>query len=121
VLARKEGEARFAALKAAPPATLSEPVELVSRAGSGSFPLAYLEKVLRAPAASLPAVLGIEMAGKGYAVVLITRVVGLDPAVQADIEATRSGFAQVVQEAEDKAYYEALKKRFKVSVKTPQH
>lgn len=120
VLARNEGEARFAALKAAPPATLSQPVELVSRSGAGSFPLAHIEKVLRAPATSLPGVLGLEMGEKGYAVVLITRVVGLDPAVQADAEATRTGFAQVVQEAEGKAYYEALKKRFKVSVKTPQ-
>ncbi|MFN9747871.1 MAG: SurA N-terminal domain-containing protein [Burkholderiales bacterium] len=117
-LARQEGEKQAAIAKEKPPATLSQPIELVSRAGSGNFPLAYLEKVMRAPVGTLPVTVGIDMADKGYALVLITRVIGPDPVVRADPEALRMGFAQLVQEAEKRAYDEALKKRFKVSIKT---
>lgn len=119
VLARKDGEARVAALKAAPPSTLDEKAELVSRAQPGRLPRPLLEQVLRAPASKLPTVLGFDAGDQGYMVVLLTRVTGLDPSVAADPEMGRSRFAQVWDDAEGKAYLEALKTRFKVEV-TPQ-
>ena len=116
-LARQEGEKQAALAKENPPATLSQPLELVSRAQGGNFPVAYLEKVMRAPVNILPTTVGIDMGDKGYALVLITRVIGLDPIVQSDPQALRMGVAQVIQEAEKRAYDEALKKRFKASIK----
>ena len=120
VLARKAGEETLKTLKAQPPATLSQPSELVSRAESGNFPRQVLEKVLLAPAAKLPAVVGLDLANKGYAIALITRVVGVDPSIAKDPEKVRSSFAQAWTEAEDKAYFEALKKRFKAEIKVKQ-
>ncbi|MES2889493.1 MAG: SurA N-terminal domain-containing protein [Pseudomonadota bacterium] len=117
-LARKEGEARLAALKAAPPATLGQPVETVSRAQRTNLPQPVLEQVLRAPAQALPAVVGRDLQEDGYVVALVTRVVGVDPTVSSNPEMGRSRYAQVWDEAESRAYFEALKKRFDVEIKT---
>lgn len=118
-LARKEGEARLAELKAAPPTTLGQPPELVSRAQPGRVPQALLEQVLRAPTQKLPVVLGFDAGEQGYQVVLLTRVTGLDPVVAAAPQA-KGIIKQAWDDAEGQAYVEALKTRFKVEVMAPQ-
>lgn len=117
-LARKEGEARLAALKATPPATLGLPVETVSRAQRSSLPQPVLEQILRAPTQTLPTVVGRDLQEDGYVVALVTRVVGMDPTVSNNPEMGRIRYAQVWDDAESRAYFEALKKRFDVEIKT---
>lgn len=113
-LARKEGEARLAALKAAPATVLTGAPVTVSRVQPGEVPTPVIEAALRAPATPLPSLLGVDLGAQGYAVVKLVKVLGRDPA-GSDIARTRTQFAQALAEAEALAYYDGLQQRFKVT------
>ena len=115
-LARKQGEARLAELRAAPAAAMSEPMLTVSRAQSREQPGALLDAVLKAPTATLPALVGVDLGDQGYAVAKVTKVLGRDP-VTADPARAQSQYAQAWGDAESQAYYAALKTRFKVEIR----
>lgn len=116
-LARKLGEERLAALRAAPDTALTEPVLLVSRAQPREVQSAVLDALLKAPAATLPAFVGVDLGEQGYAVVKVGKVLGRDP-VAADATQGQTQYAQAWGDAESQAYYGALKSRFKVEIKT---
>ena len=111
--ARKLGESRLAALKAAPATAMPEPVQSVSRAKAGELPRPLVDAVLKAPTTTLPALIGVDLGAEGYAVAKITKVLGRDP-VAADAARAQSSYAQTWGDAESQAYYDALKKRLKV-------
>jgi peptidyl-prolyl cis-trans isomerase D len=115
-LARKLGEERLAALRAAPDTALTEPVQLVSRAQPREVPSTVLDALLKAPAATLPALVGVDLGELGYAVVKVSKVLGRDP-VAADAVQGQTQYAQAWGDAESQAYYGALKSRFKVEIK----
>ena len=115
-VARKLGEARLASLKAAPETAMPEAPQKVSRAQPGSLSGALLDAVLKAPADKLPAVIGVDLGGAGYAVVKLVKVLGRDPLVGEPAQA-QAQYAQAWGEAESQAYYAALKTRFKVEIK----
>ena len=117
-LARKEGEARLTTAKAAPATALSVPTVTLSRAKGAELPSGVLDAVLKAPAASLPAVVGVDLGDQGYAVVRVTKVLGRDPSV-ADPKQAAAQYAQAWGAAESEAYYQALKTRFKVKMTVP--
>jgi len=71
--------------------------------------------VLQAPAAKLPAFLGVDLTADGYAVVKVLKVLGRDPAA-GDAARTQSQYAQAWGDAESQAYYEALKSRLRVEI-----
>jgi peptidyl-prolyl cis-trans isomerase D len=112
-LARKEGEARLAQLKAAPDSTLSETPLTLSRAQTREQPRALVDAVLQASAATLPGYLGVELGTEGYAVVKLIKVLGRDPAA-GDAARAQSQYAQAWGDAESQAYYAALKTRLRV-------
>ncbi len=114
--ARKSGEARLAELRKAPATLLSEPAMQVSRAQPRDVPPALLEAVLKAPVATLPAFVGVDLGDTGYAVAKIIKVLGRDP-VAADPARAQSQYAQAWGDAEAQAYYAALKTRLKVEIK----
>jgi peptidyl-prolyl cis-trans isomerase D len=115
--ARKDGEARLASLKQAPQSALSEPTQLVSRAQRHDLPPQLIDAVLRADAAKLPALIGIDLGPQGYAVAKIDKVLGRDPAT-GDPRQLAGEYGQAWAEAETLAYYNALKTRFKVEIKS---
>ncbi|MEO8059229.1 MAG: SurA N-terminal domain-containing protein [Burkholderiales bacterium] len=115
-LARKLGEERLAALRAAPDTAMAEPALLVSRAQPREVQSAVLDAVLKAPAATLPAYVGVDLGEQGYAVAKIGKVLGRDP-VAADASRGQAQYAQAWADAESQAYYGALKSRFKVEIK----
>ena len=117
-LARKEGAARLAALQAAPQTALSEPVQAVSRAQAHNLPRPVLDALLKAPVATLPAVLGVDLKEEGYAVARLIKVLGRDPAAGAPAQGQQQ-YAQAWADAEAQAYYAALKQRFNVEVSAP--
>jgi peptidyl-prolyl cis-trans isomerase D len=117
-LARKEGEARLAALRSAPGTDLGGPVQKFSRSQANEAPRQITEAVLRAPATALPAAAGADLGDDGYAVVRVVKVVGRDPAAADPVRASGQ-YAQAWGAAEAQAYYASLKERFKVDISAP--
>ena len=113
---KADGEARLAALKAAPQTALVGEAQTVSRATPKNVPRSVLEAVLRAPSATLPAFVGIDLGAQGYAVAKVLKVSGRDP-VAADATQAQAQYLQAWESAESQAYFAALKTRFKVTSK----
>jgi peptidyl-prolyl cis-trans isomerase D len=112
-LARKDGEARLAQLKAdANSGTLSAPLT-VSRAQPGGLSRPALEAVLAADATKLPAVLGVALPGQGYLVARIDHVLPRELKPEED-KALKAQYAQAWARAESEAYLQALNTRYKV-------
>ena len=114
-LAKKLGSERLAAARAAPAAPLSESTQVVSRAQGRDLPPPLLDAVLKAPATTMPAFVGVDLGDQGYALAKITKIGGRDAAV-ADGEKGKTQYGQVWADAELQAYYAALKSRYKVSI-----
>ena len=115
-MARKDGEARLAALKLAPTDTLPMTI-IVSRAQTQGAPKSVIDAVLRADAGKLPVVLGVDLQAQGYLVLRVTQVLARDAAPGGD-DALRAQFAQAWAAAEAEAYLGALKQRYKAEIKT---
>ncbi|MES2939856.1 MAG: SurA N-terminal domain-containing protein [Pseudomonadota bacterium] len=118
-LARKDGQDKLAAWKAAPAsATLPEAV-VVSRQDPQKLPRQVVEAVLRADPAALPGWAGVDLGAQGYAVAKVNKVLArtAPPADQAKQEAEQ--YARAWASAESMAYYELLKERFKAQIKVP--
>ena len=115
-LARKQGEARLAELRAAPDASMPDAAVTVSRAQPRELSGPLIDAVLKAPAAKLPTFVGVDLGDQGYAVVKISKVLGRDPTT-ADPTRAQSQYGQAWGDAEGQAYYAALKTRFKVEIK----
>ncbi|MFM2449194.1 MAG: peptidylprolyl isomerase [Pseudomonadota bacterium] len=115
-LSRQDGEAKLAALKAAPDTVLTESTQKISRLQRSELAPALLDAIMRAPAAKLPSVVGVDLGDQGYAVIKVVEVLPRDPVV-ADPERSSSQYRQTWADAEAQAYYAGLKKRFKVDIK----
>jgi len=114
-MAKKLGAEKLVAARAAPATALSDNTLIVSRAQPRDLPRPVLDAVLRAPVATLPAHVGVDLGDQGYAVVRITKLWGRDP-VAADPVKAKEQYAAVWGDAEAQAYYAALKSRFKATV-----
>ena len=115
-LARREGEARLAALQKTPDAALGGASLTVSRAQLRELPRPLVDAVLKAPASGLPSFVGVDLSEQGYALAKLTKILGRDP-VAADPLRSQAQYAQAWSDAESQAYYAALRSRFKVEVK----
>ena len=118
-LAKREGSAKVVALKANPDAMAWPAAVVVSRDRPQGVPPQILDAALRSDSAAWPAVLGIDLDNQGYAVV---RVVSAVTRAAPDDNAARQERTQYVQGwsgAENMAYYDLLKARFKAEIKIP--
>jgi peptidyl-prolyl cis-trans isomerase D len=115
--ARKEGVAKLAAWKAAPASAtaLSAPV-VVSREQTQKLPNPVVDAALRADPGSLPAFVGVDLGASGYAIVKVEKVVPRDVPVEAAAKQQRNQYAQWWTSAENLAYYNGLKERFKAEI-----
>lgn len=117
--AKAEGEKNLAAWKTGVEVKLPSAV-VVSRDKPQTLLPKELSAVLRADTSSLPSWLGVDMGAQGYTVLKIQKVLERD-APPADVAAQElRQYDQWWATAEAAAYYNALKKRFKVEVKVPQ-
>jgi peptidyl-prolyl cis-trans isomerase D len=113
-LAKKDGEARLAQVKADPAAGgLSSPL-VVSRPQPGDLPRAALDAVLAADTSKLPAVIGVALPGEGYLVARIQKLLPREPQAEQD-NALKGQYTQAWARAEAEAYYRALSTRYKVT------
>ena len=115
-LARQEGEARLAQLKADPASgTLTGPA-LVSRAQPAGLPREALEAVLADNADKLPAGVGVVLPSQGYLVARIDRVLPSELKPE-ERPALQTQYGQAWARAEAEAYYQALATRYKAEKK----
>lgn len=116
-LAREEGQARLAALKAAPATALPKTAE-VSRTQAGELPRRVVDAVLQVKPDALPAVLGVDLGAQGYVVARVERVLP-PPKERAEDPSVAAQIAQAWAAAESEAYLSTLRERFKVEIKAP--
>ena len=118
-LAKKEGEAKLAAWKAAPASAQLSAPEALSRQDAGKQPRAVIDAALRADPSKLPALVGVDLGRDGYAIVQVNKVLPREapPAQQAQQE--QQQYARAWAMAEAAAYYEVLKQRFKAQIDVP--
>ncbi|HJV69725.1 SurA N-terminal domain-containing protein [Ideonella sp.] len=114
--AKKDGEARVAALKANAGETLPQTLVL-SRTKIEGQPRQVIDAVLRADIAKGPAAVGVDLGDQGYVALRVQKRVERE-ANDPDNERARPYVAQALSAAESAAYYDALKRRFKVDIKT---
>jgi len=118
-LAKAEGEARLRAWQAdAAGAPLAAPVT-VSRLETQSLPAPVIEGALRADTSKLPAWAGVDLGAQGYAVVRVNKTVPRAPSTPETAQQEAGQFAQVIAAAENAAYYELLKQRYKAEILVP--
>ncbi|MHB1200705.1 MAG: SurA N-terminal domain-containing protein [Polaromonas sp.] len=114
--ARKEGIARLAAWKAAPASAVMPAPLLVSRAQTQQLPAPVIDVALRADASALPVFAGVDLGAQGYAIVKVNKVVSRDVPAEAAAKQERNQYAQWWTSAENLAYYNGLKERFKAEI-----
>ena len=116
-LAKKDGSDKLEAWKTnAAGATLAAS-EIATREPGQKVQGAVLDAVLRADASKLPAWVGVDLASQGYAVVRINKVLPRNAPQENVAKQERSQYTQWLAAAENQAYYELLKERFKVQIK----
>jgi len=118
-LARKEGEAKLAAWQADPKAAqLGAPVVL-SRPDTQGQPQQVVDGALRADGSKLPAWVGVDLAGQGYAVLRVNKSLPREASTPEVAQRETQQIAQSVASAEDRAYYDLLKARYKAQILVP--
>jgi peptidyl-prolyl cis-trans isomerase D len=118
-LAKADGEAKLVAWQANPAgATFGAPVT-VSRLETQSQPAAIIEGALRADTSKLPTLIGTDLGVQGFAVVRVTKSVPRTPPAAELAKQENEQFAQAVGAAENAAYYDLLKNRFKAEILVP--
>ncbi len=118
-LAKKEGADKLAAWKASPAAATLPASVVVSRDQPQNVPHQVLEAALRADSASLPAMMGIDLGTQGYAVVKVNASVARAAPAQDLAKQELAQYSQGWSGAENLAYYNLLRDRFKAQIKVP--
>ena len=115
--ARKDGIAKLAAWKAAPATAVLSETLAVSRDQPQKQPLQVVDAALRADAAALPALTGIDLGAQGYVIVKVLKVLPREASLDVAAKQERSQYNQWWTSAESQAYYSGLKDRFKTEIK----
>jgi peptidyl-prolyl cis-trans isomerase D len=113
--AKKAGEDKLAALKAADTTAGLPAAVLLSRSDPASQPRQVVDAVLKADTAKLPQWLGVDLGSAGYAVVRLSAVKSRAPDAP-EVTQLLPRYTQAWAGAESQAYYKALERRFKVKI-----
>ncbi len=116
-LAKREGMAKLAAWKASPAGAELRPAAVLSREDVPKHPPGLVEAALRADPAALPALIGVDLGTQGYAVLKINKVLPRDPVTPEIARQELQQYARWWGAAENTAYYNLLKERFKTQIK----
>jgi peptidyl-prolyl cis-trans isomerase D len=113
--AKKAGEDKLAAVKAADSTAGLPAAVTVSRNELAGQPPQLVEAVLKADAGKLPQWLGVDLGSAGYAVVRLNAVKNR-ASDSPEVTQLLPRYAQAWAGAESQAYYKALERRFKVKI-----
>jgi peptidyl-prolyl cis-trans isomerase D len=116
-LAKKEGMDKLAAWKATPASAVMPDAVVVARNQPQNQPMQVVEAALKADTSKLPDFVGIEAGGRAYYVVKINKIMPPAAADEAMVKQAREQVSQAWGTAEDQAYYNMLKERFKTEIK----
>jgi peptidyl-prolyl cis-trans isomerase D len=116
-LAKKDGVAKLEAWKAQPDAAKLGASVVVSRDQASSVLPNVVSRVMQVDTSALPAWVGVDLGNQGYAVVRVNKLLERNPPAEAQSKQERAQYAQWLASAEDQAYYEMLKTRFKAQFK----
>jgi peptidyl-prolyl cis-trans isomerase D len=118
-LAKAEGEASLKKWQANPAGGNFGVPLTISRTETQSQPAPVIEAALRADTGKLPVLAGVDLGAQGFAVVRVNKTVPrATPAADAARQETDQ-FAQAVAAAENAAYFDMLKARFKAEILVP--
>jgi peptidyl-prolyl cis-trans isomerase D len=118
-LAVKAGEARLAELKAKPGDAGFGAAKTVSRGKADGLPENLLAVVMKADAGKLPAFVGTELPGQGYAIVRINKVAQPEKPDQAKRQAGQEQLGNMLAQQEMQAYVDVLKEKAKAKILKP--
>lgn len=118
-MAKKAGEAKLAAAKAAKDAAGFGEAKLIARGKPSPLPPAATQAVMKADATQLPAYVGVDMPGLGYGVYRITKVSQAATPDLARRAAEAEQITGMVAQQEAAAYIEALKAKHKTKLTKP--
>lgn len=113
--AKKDGEARVAALKANAAEMLGTPL-ILSRTKPEGQPRQVVDAALRADVSKGAAAVGVDLGDEGFVVLKVVKKVDRE-ANDPDTERAKPYVAQALAAAEQMAYYDALKRRYKAEIK----
>ena len=116
-LAKKDAEARLAALRESKDGAGLPAAVVVSRAQTQGLPRPVVEAALKADPKGLPSLQLVDLGTAGQAVLRVSRVLPRDPAAGGGDAPLRQQFAQALGSAEAEAYYQALEQRYKAVIK----
>jgi peptidyl-prolyl cis-trans isomerase D len=116
-LAKKEGMEKLAAWKAAPASAVMPDAVVIARNQPQNLPIQIVEAAMKADTAKLPDFIGAEVPDRAYYVAKINKVLPPTAADEATVKQARTQVAQAWVSAEDQAYYNMLKERFKADIK----
>jgi peptidyl-prolyl cis-trans isomerase D len=118
-LAKAEGEAKLAAWKADASGAPFGAAVTVSRLETQSQSPAVVDAALRTDASKLPALTGVDLGQQGYVVLrTVKSVPRATPSAETAKQETEQ-VAQAISTAENAAYYDLLKQRFKAEILVP--
>ena len=115
-MAKKEGTEKLSAWKAAPATAVMPDAVVIARNQPQNLPMPLIEAALKADTSKLPEFVGAEVAGRAYFVAKINKVLPPTAADEDLVKQARSQVSQAWVTAEDQAYYNLLKERFKTNI-----
>jgi peptidyl-prolyl cis-trans isomerase D len=118
-LARKDGAAKLAAWKAAPASANLPAAVVVSRVEPQKLPPQVVEGALSADPSTLPAWTGVDLGKDGYAVVKVDKIMQREAPAGPAAQQEQRQYAQAWGQAENLAYYNLLKDRYKAQILVP--
>lgn len=119
-LARAEGEKQLQAAKSGADVKALGSAVVLSRENPQGLAQPVLLAALSADAQNLPAWVGVNLADQGYAVVKVEKVLPRDVRDAKALAQEVQQYSQWWASAENEAYVEALKERFKVRILVPE-
>jgi len=115
--AKQEAQSNLAQWKASPEKAKLAAAVLVSREQKQQLSDAVVEAALRANTQTLPAWVGVDLGGSGYAVVKVEKILPRETVDAQQQARERQQYIQWWAGAEEASYYRWLKDKFKVEIK----
>ena len=114
--ARKDGEAKLAALQKSNSTAGFSSVSKVSRNDAQGMPPAALAAIFKADSSKLPTYVGVDLGADGYAIYRVNGVEKPEPVTADRLAGAQQQVAQVYAQVEMESYLDALKARSKVKI-----